>query len=339
MLCAVTTPFVLRAQAENTAIKSYQNYDFVPGDNIIFTDDFADEKDGEFPPHWELVNGQAALNKLGGYEAFALSDGNYAKVKPRMKAANYLPNEFTLEFDTYFPEGSYPFMVFFNKAGSVDDDAYVSINEGTVEFYAAADNYQLSANMPGAAGGDNYIKKWHHIALAYKDKQLKIYVDQFRVNTVPDMHIVPAKLQLGGTASQEAPVVFRNVKLASGGGMNMIGKKFTDAKIVTHGINFDIDKATIRAESMGTLNQIKQLMDGNPDVKFEIDGHTDNSGAPAHNLALSQQRADAVKARLVAMGINVQRLTTKGFGDTKPISDNSTPEGKANNRRVEFVKQ
>ncbi|MEO6632632.1 MAG: OmpA family protein, partial [Mucilaginibacter sp.] len=71
----------------------------------------------------------------------------------------------------------------------------------------------------------------------------------------------------------------------------------------------------------------------------EVDGHTDNSGGAAHNATLSQQRADAVKAQLVTMGVDGSRLTTKGYGDTKPISDNLTLEGKANNRRVEFVKQ
>ena len=118
----------------------------------------------------------------------------------------------------------------------------------------------------------------------------------------------------------------------------MIGKKFTEGKIVTHGINFDIDKATIKPESMGTLNMIVQVLKDNPDLKFEIDGHTDNSGTAQHNLTLSQQRADAVKTQLITMGVDASRLTTKGFGDTKPISDNNTLEGKANNRRVEFVK-
>ena len=99
-----------------------------------------------------------------------------------------------------------------------------------------------------------------------------------------------------------------------------------------------MDKATIKPESMGTLNMIVNVMKSNPGLKFEVDGHTDNIGTDAHNMILSQQRADAVKTQLITMGIDASRLTSKGFGDSKPIADNSTFDGKANNRRVEFVK-
>jgi outer membrane protein OmpA-like peptidoglycan-associated protein len=124
--------------------------------------------------------------------------------------------------------------------------------------------------------------------------------------------------------------------VANGGGMKLVNQKFTDAKIVTH-INFDIDRASIKPESMGTLNEITAILKANPDLNFDIQGHTDNSGEAAHNLTLSQQRADAVKKQLISMGTDAARLTSKGFGDTKPIADNSTPVGKANNRRVEFI--
>jgi len=89
---------------------------------------------------------------------------------------------------------------------------------------------------------------------------------------------------------------------------------------------------------MGTLNMIIGVLKDNPEIKFEIDGHTDNSGTAAHNLTLSQQRADAVKDQLVKMGVDASKLAAKGFGDSKPISDNTTLEGKANNRRVEFIR-
>jgi outer membrane protein OmpA-like peptidoglycan-associated protein len=116
------------------------------------------------------------------------------------------------------------------------------------------------------------------------------------------------------------------------------GEKFTDVKIVTHGINFDYNKATVQPESMGTLNMIVQILKDNPELKFEVGGHTDSDGDASYNLQLSQQRAEAVKKALIDLGIAGTRLTTKGYGLTKPISDNGSPEGKANNRRVEFVK-
>ena len=80
------------------------------------------------------------------------------------------------------------------------------------------------------------------------------------------------------------------------------------------------------------------MMNAHPELKFEVSGHTDSDGNDASNLNLSTERAIVVKNKLISLGISGERLTTKGYGETKPISDNTSSEGKANNRRVEFLK-
>ncbi|MDP4262173.1 MAG: OmpA family protein [Bacteroidota bacterium] len=313
-------------------LKVYANYDFVPGDTVLFEDNFMDDQDGEFPSHWGLEAGQGILNKMNSIPAFFLTEGNYVRVSPRMKVEkNYIPANFTVEFDFYANSGYSPLILFQMEEGG---DRNIQFGEDVSTGYFTKD---FSSPYPGDR--EHFRDKWHHAALVKKGSQIKCYVDQYRVLVMPDCGVFkPVSLQVGGIGDATNPIIFKNFRLASGGGMNMIGKKFTESKIVTHGINFDVDKATIKPESMGTLNMIVQVMKDNADIKFEVDGHTDNIGAAAHNLTLSQQRADAVKDQLVKMGIDASRLTTKGFGDTKPVSDNTTLEGKANNRRVEFVK-
>jgi outer membrane protein OmpA-like peptidoglycan-associated protein len=314
--------------------KTYANYDFVPGDTIIFADNFSGDQDGEFPSHWNLDDGQGILNKVGDNEAFCLTQGNWALVSPRMKNASYLSHTFTVEFDYFVKPWAFGTSVVFPKAAQVNDPAIEFNNLGRV----STDNFpkDFSGDFPGNT--DNFSNTWHHVAVIFKDNELKCYVDQYRVMVIPDANLTPKSIQFGGIGSLDKPVIFKNVRIASGGSMNIVNKKFTGSKIITHGIRFDVDKATILPESMGTLNMIKNIMDNNPELKFEVDGYTDNTGDAQHNLTLSQQRADAVKTQLVSMGIDASRLTTKGSGANNPISSNDTPEGRANNRRVEFVK-
>lgn len=334
------------AQTVQPSFTAFNNYDFVPGDKIIFEDNFADDQEGEFPAHWNLGAGQAVVNKTGDVKSFLITDGNFAHISPRIKSQAYLGDAFTIEFDNYSTGGYGPHLYFYgsNADATAANNVLGQVNIAASNSWTAAQvsvesaQIDLVGNYAANISGDNYLNKWHHVAIAYRNNQVKVYVDQYRVLVAPNLGIKPRAFDIEGIGDANSPIILANFRVASGGGMNMLGKKFTDAKIITHGINFEVDKASIRPESMGTLNMIAGILKENPELKFEVDGHTDNRGTVPHNLTLSQQRADAVKAQLITMGVAATRLTSRGFGSGKPIADNLTPEGKANNRRVEFVK-
>jgi outer membrane protein OmpA-like peptidoglycan-associated protein len=116
-------------------------------------------------------------------------------------------------------------------------------------------------------------------------------------------------------------------------------KLITEGKFVTRGITFDVGSATIKAESYPVIKDIAGVLAENPEVKIKIIGHTDSDGNPASNLELSKKRAAAVAESLQReFSIPSNRIITDGKGDTEPSEPNTTPQGKANNRRVEFVK-
>ena len=104
-------------------------------------------------------------------------------------------------------------------------------------------------------------------------------------------------------------------------------------------INFDVNKATIKPESQPIIDQIVEMLKSDEAVKISIEGHTDNSGTAQKNKILSEQRAKAVAEAIVGAGIDKARLSTVGWGQEKPVADNTTEEGKAQNRRVELVKK
>lgn len=142
----------------------------------------------------------------------------------------------------------------------------------------------------------------------------------------------------GITLSADSKEMYvKSIRIAKGG-VKYYDRVLSQGKIIVNGIKFDVNKATLKPESMGPINRIYQIMLKNTDLNFSVEGHTDSDGSDASNMALSKARGKAVMDKLIAMGISSSRLKSNGFGESKPIDNNSTPEGKANNRRVEFVK-
>ena len=112
-----------------------------------------------------------------------------------------------------------------------------------------------------------------------------------------------------------------------------------DAKVLVEsleGIQFEFDSDAIKAESYATLDKAAETMKAHPEYNLDIAGHTDNIGTDTYNQGLSERRAASVVKYLTNKGIDASRLKSEGFGETKPIADNETVEGRAQNRRVEF---
>lgn len=326
---------------ETISVISYKNYDFVPGDKIIFQPDMSNEADAELPARFIIKAGTAEIQTFEGEKVLHLQPNAKTSVEPLMSTDHYLPEQFTLEFDMmlendadYFHYVS-NFRVGFSKRGDqnyYNGGLYAFVIDGTARSSFGTTGVQ--SFPPALEKSFSVGNTWHHVAIYVRKNIGKAYVDAYRVCATNTLPVGADKFYI---KADRYGIKIKNLRLAAGGD-DKYNKIITDGKFITHGILFDVNKSTIKPESMGTLNEIAKLMKDHAELKFEIEGHTDSDGSDAANLKLSQSRADAVKTQLVSLGVEENRLSTKGFGETKPIDGNDTAEGKANNRRVEFVK-
>lgn len=320
---------------------TYAKSDFVPGDEIIFEDLVDNEQLGEFPSMWDLKKGSAEVAEVNGKKAIT-SDGSVTTIAPLMKdMTNYLPEKFTLEMDILMaPRGqgdSYYKLHFYNaekkrimtieidsRVNYVVDWDYISTSGDRIEGnFSTKDLVQTNG--------------WHHLAISFNKRAFKIYIDGTRIANIPNMS-QPANFAFDLFPMNGAKTNYvTNIRLAQGA-VPLYDRMMSDGKFITYGITFDVGKSTIKPESMGEINRIVQLMTENPDLKFSVEGHTDSTGNAASNQTLSEQRSQAIVAKLVELGIASDRLTAVGKGQNSPIADNNTDEGRAKNRRVEFVK-
>ncbi len=319
----------------------WAKYDFVPGDEVIFEDGPGqDEENGEFPSRWDLLKGQVEIASVNGENVMMFIDGAPAIV-PYLKNSkeDYLPDVFTIEFDFYKPENGNRISVYLfddKNQRNANSAMYMDIGSSKISEKLSG----ISGSMPGIDYSNDSKARWIHISIAFTKGKLKVYMDDTRVINIPRYEGDPSGLTLQAywaNLGEDLPFYFKNIRIAKGG-VKYYDRVLSDGKIIVNGIRFDINKATIKPESNGAINEIFELMQKQPDLNFSVEGHTDSDGDDALNQTLSENRAKAVMERLKDMGIAANRLKSAGWGESKPIGGNDTPEGKANNRRVEFVK-
>ncbi|MDR2424241.1 MAG: OmpA family protein [Prevotellaceae bacterium] len=325
---------------------AYAKSDFVPGDEIIFSDDLANEQLGEFPSQWDLLDGTCEVLTVNGVKALELNKSG-SSIMPLMKTPkNFLGDVWTVEFDFMSSKremewSSQWVTFFFNKADDSGESMKYEYASGFNQEGKADGRHTWSwhASM-GHNSGDEQIDfpldKWHHIAISFNKRAWKIYVNGQRIMNVPNVATPPGWFNIRA-GNGDGHSYFTNFRIAKGA-VPLYDRLTTDGKIITYGITFDVGKSTIKPESMGEINRIAKLMTDTPDLKFSVEGHTDNTGSVATNQKLSDERSAAVVAKLVEMGVAAERLASAGKGQTAPIADNATDEGRAKNRRVEFVK-
>jgi OOP family OmpA-OmpF porin len=330
--------------------------DFVPGNTILFSDDFQQDALADFPAKWN-TNGSGKIVTIDGIDGKWLDIVHNSIVNPLLD--KQLPENCTIEFDLFLQargESLTPYIQF--GLTSVKDvmredlfykeKFFVGINR-----YNENDGRILEYGLKEVVGNKNdfplpsYTNKVLHISMAINKTRVRLYVDKSKLIDLPralapelrnnfylsNMYMVPAS-DLG--------VLVSNIRIASSetdARSLLVKQLMEEGKAVTNEILFDVNSDVIKKESYSIVNQFGEALKSNSGLKIKITGHTDSDGSAAKNMELSKHRAASVKRYLVAnYSIDGARMQTDGKGATLPVSDNATAQGKAKNRRVEFVK-
>ncbi len=316
---------------------AWANYDFQPGDEILFADDFRHDEVGDFPRRFELVEGSFELVDWEGERYLrATSGGLIAIPLPRT-----LPEKFTVEYSVNLKHGNayirlMPDRAYFGPRrdyrGSV---ASVEMARAGVRALGGQ-GPTVMVNMDSKTARDAIVA----VRLMADGEHLKMYLGDRRVANVPNA-VFPRTDTLFlavGSAAESHPILVGPIRIAAGG-KDLYDRLARDGRVATQGILFATASARIRPESTPTLEEIGRMLADHPDLRIAIEGHTDSDGDDAFNQDLSERRAAAVKAYLVErFAVEGARLEASGFGETQPVGDNATAEGKQQNRRVELVR-
>ncbi len=338
------------APTAQPSLQAYSRFDFVPGEKVLFFDDFSQDAVGDFPALW-TANAPGEINTLsiapGKWFNLNNSEGNYF-----LQKRITFPKNFIIEFDIVPKKtggriAAGLLLYGESKATEMDNNPHpgncglmISIEKGNWNTWAYKTGE--SGNMTGSSTVDPVEQeKVNHVIIWVQNRRVRIYHKQAKVMDIP------TNLYDGTTFNR---VCFRLSRGASCGSYisnfritdaapDTRSKLITEGKLVSYGIYFDVNKDVVKPESYGTLKSIADVLIENPEVRIQIIGHTDSDGSDAANLDLSRRRAAAVKNEFSqTFGIDAARMQTDGKGESQPVAGNDSPSNKALNRRVEFIK-
>ena len=321
---------------------------------------------GEFPSKWDLLEGsEVEVVNVKGAKAIRMEA---SRIQPLMKEKQYLPEEFTIEFDVLAQpaqEGS-GWDATLDLIMDGDDGGRIFDIRMSPEYHpyyggeyngigwgwgAENPNGNKITGEPGRQTINRYLKKneWNHIAISFNKRAFKMYLNYQRIVNIPNM-AQPRSWWMDGSSDSDKGIFVTNIVMAKGA-VELYERNATDyssavekaiaetGKFVTNNILFETGKATLKPESMEEIRKVAEYMKKNPSARFEVQGHTDNQGSDKVNDPLSQQRAEAVVKALEGEGVDPFNLRPVGKGSHEPVADNKTEEGRAKNRRVEFIKK
>ena len=337
-------------QEEKASLVAYSKFDFIPGEKIIFYDDFISTKVGDFPPNWNTnATGEVVTTNLFPGNWFKLMGEGSVALEEGIK----LPDNYTIEFDAITApkeEGNtnYEFGFYLYSAKNPKDlgeGGAVPGEKGGVKmtfgYHSTYSAYDESGYTIDGTKDEAVLQpgKKYHLSFWVQKTRLRVYLDQVKIFDLPKVFKTGFQANMMRFELWEYAIqMVSNFRIAAGL-PDTRNKLLTEGKLVTYGIYFDVNKDVVKPESYATLKDIATILNEVPDVKVKIFGHTDSDGDDAKNLDLSKRRAASVKAELVkTFGVKATQLETDGLGETKPVAPNDTPVNKALNRRVEFIK-
>ncbi|MBP6455403.1 MAG: OmpA family protein [Chitinophagaceae bacterium] len=330
---------------------------FKRGSRIIFSDNFEKDATGDFPAKWNsTLSGE--VKKLKGHENKFLKIPAKSIVNPELTKA--LPENFTIEYDLIIPNDVPIRMASVGFGPKPKDISNLLTDKNAVHFsfqsydnnYAKGIYYGRQGFTPGVSftkvAYDVPLNKMIKVAFAVNGKRIRMYVDGQKKVDMPSAFDATLRKSIyfqpsvhGNADTKLNYFYISNVVIAEAGNderSQVLKDLLEKGSFSTNAILFATGSDVIENSSNDIINQLVAAMNEAPELKLKIVGHTDNVGDKNKNLSLSSKRANAVKMALVKKGINPSKLVNEGKGDSEPISNNNSEDGKAQNRRVEFIK-